>query len=64
MLKERKFGGALEFCLASWTLAEKIPREWNDEIMEEIACAPMDSIVDSIATISKEIVLSEENLVR
>lgn len=64
MLKEEKYGSALEFCLASWTLAEKIPREWNDEIMEEIACKPMDSIVDSLAKITKETVLSEESLVR
>ncbi|CBY21775.1 unnamed protein product [Oikopleura dioica] len=64
MLSKNQYGSAFEFCLASWILAEKIPREWNDEIMEDIACAPIDSIVDYLEKIVKKIELAEDSLVR
>ena len=64
MLSKNQYGSAFEFCLASWILAEKIPREWNDEIMEDIACAPIDSIVDYLEKIVKKSELAEDSLVR
>ena len=64
MMKKKEYGSAFEFCLASWILAEKIPREWNDEIMEDIASAPIDSIVDFLEKIAKKTGFTEENLIR
>ena len=63
-MKKKEYGSAFEFCLASWILAEKIPREWNDEIMEDIASAPIDSIVDFLEKIAKKTRFTEENLIR
>jgi len=64
MMNKKQYGSALEFCLASWILAVKIPREWNDEIMEDIACAPIDSIVDFLEKIGEKSKFTEENLAR